>query len=187
MIYFATSNPGKFSEAQSILPELKQVSLNLPEIQEIDPKIIIKHKLQTAKKQLRAQTKTGGLVVGDTSLNLDCLDGLPGPLIKWFLKTVGDDGLAELAQLKQNSQATAQVILGYAELESESKQVKFFSGRIRGQIVHPKGENGFGWDKIFQPEGCSQTFAQMSLEQKNQISMRKQAFVKLKQYLDEQG
>jgi len=50
-------------------------------------------------------------------------------------------------------------------------------------IVEPKGENGFGWDKIFQPEGFEKTFAEMSMEEKNEISMRKKAFQKLKRYL----
>ena len=190
--HFITSNPGKFKEAQAIIPKLQRLDLDLPEIQEIDSKKIIKHKLLTAQKLLAQETqnqptesgdtKSGGIVVGDTSLSLSALDGLPGPLIKWFLKTIGVEGLAEIARQKQDNRAVAKVMLGYADAQGG---IHFFEGRISGQIVEPRGDNGFGWDKIFQPNGRDKTFAEMSLAEKNKISMRKQAFEKLKKYLDQ--
>jgi XTP/dITP diphosphohydrolase len=47
----------------------------------------------------------------------------------------------------------------------------------------PRGERGFGWDKIFKPKGYDKTLGEMSLDEKNKISMRKKALVKLKNYL----
>lgn len=181
-IHFVTSNAGKFKEAQAIIPELQQVNLDLPEIQELDPKKIIKHKLNKAQEVRDRQLKADGIVVGDTSLSMSAMKGLPGPLIKWFLKTIGVEGLAEIAHQKQNNQAVAKVVLGFTDSENN---IKFFEGKISGQIVAPRGENGFGWDKIFQPDGCDKTFAEMSLPEKNKISMRKQAFQKLKDFLDQ--
>ena len=186
--HFITSNPGKFKEAQAIIPKLQRLDLDLPEIQEIDPKKIIKHKLLTAQKLLAQETQNqptelGGIVVGDTSLSLSALDGLPGPLIKWFLKAMGPSELAEIARQKQNNRAIAKVMLGYADAQGD---IHFFEGKISGQIVDPRGDSGFGWDKIFQPNGHDKTFAEMSLAEKNKISMRKQAFEKLKKYLDQQ-
>ncbi len=174
-IVFVTGNKGKLEEAKQIIPDLEQQDIDLVEVQGIDPKPIIAHKLEEAKKLLQ-----GNLVVEDTSLYLDALGGLPGPLIKWFMKTLGNDGLAKMAESFGNSKATAKVVIGFSK---EDGSVEFFEGAIEGDIVKPRGENGFGWDAIFQPTGWTKTFAEMTLEEKNEISMRKIAFQKLKDSL----
>jgi len=86
-IYFVTGNKNKFEEIKSIIPELIQLDLEVPEIQELDAKEVIKFKLTEAVK-----IHQGRFIVEDTSLYLDCLKGLPGPLIKWFMKTIGGKG-----------------------------------------------------------------------------------------------
>lgn len=112
---------------------------------------------------------------------MDCLKGLPGPLIKWFLKTVGNQGLYEIAQKFGNDQTEAKVVIGFAKNREE---IYFFEGSLKGKIVAPRGDQGFGWDPIFIPEGFTKTFAQMSAEEKNQISMRRIALNKLKEFLN---
>lgn len=109
------------------------------------------------------------------------MSGLPGPLIKWFLKTVGNEGLFNIADKLGNLNAEAKTIVGFAKSREE---IYFFEGSIRGKIVNPRGDNGFGWDKIFEPEGSSKTFAEMNLEEKNAISMRRIALNKLKEFLN---
>lgn len=173
-IIFLTGNKGKFDEAKQIISDLVQHDVDLTEIQGIDPKAIISHKLEEAKKVLQ-----GNLIVEDTSLYLDCLNGLPGPLIKWFMKTIGNDGLVKIAEAFGNNKAVAKVVLG---LGKEDGSAEFFEGSIDGVIVKPRGDNGFGWDPIFQPAAFGKTFAEMTMEEKNKISMRKQAFQKLKDY-----
>lgn len=174
-LYFVTGNQGKFKEAKQVIYNLEQKDIDLPEIQAIDPKEIIKVKLGYALKR-----NEGPLIVEDNSLYLDCLKGLPGPLIKWFLKTVGNDGLFEIAGRAENYKAKAAVMIGYAKNEDD---INFFQGIVKGRIVAPIGDNGFGWDSIFQPEGYDKTYAEMTLEEKNGISMRRIAFEKLKNYL----
>ncbi len=174
-IIFVTGNKGKFAEAQQIISELEQNDIDLVEIQEIDPKKVILHKLEQAKKLLQ-----GNLIVEDTSLYLDCLGGLPGPLIKWFMKTIGNEGLVKIAESFENKKASAKVVIGNS---NENDSVEYFEGSIDGEIVKPRGENGFGWDSIFQPAGWLKTFAEMTLEEKNKISMRKIAFQKLRDSL----
>ena len=67
----------------------------------------------------------------------------------------------------------------------DGKDVMFFKGRLDGKITEkPRGTKGFGWDPIFQPVGHTRTFGEMDDEEKNAISMRKEAFLKLKEYLD---
>ncbi|MDD2753485.1 MAG: RdgB/HAM1 family non-canonical purine NTP pyrophosphatase [Candidatus Portnoybacteria bacterium] len=175
MIYFITGNKNKFEEVKSILPDVEQLDIDLPEIQEIDAKEIIKTKLTEAFNHA-----DGEFIVEDTSLYFDCLKGLPGPLIKWFLQTIGNDGLAEIAEKLGNNKAEAKTIIGYAKNREE---IYFFEGAIKGRIVNPKGETNFGWDPIFLPDGYEKTFAEMSREEKNEISMRRNALNKLSEFL----
>jgi non-canonical purine NTP pyrophosphatase (RdgB/HAM1 family) len=178
-IYFITGNKNKFDEAKSIMPDLEPRDIDLPEIQEIDAKVIIKEKLIEALKH-----KEAGFIVEDTSFYVDCLKGLPGPLIKWFLKTIGNDGLYTLVQAYGNPAAQAKTIIGYARAGDD---IHYFEGVIEGTIVAPRGETNFGWDPIFQPAGQGRTFAEMSKEEKNTMSMRKMAFEKLKEFIDGVG
>lgn len=59
-----------------------------------------------------------------------------------------------------------------------------FVGRCSGTIVHPRGDNGFGWDPIFQPDGKETTFAEMSEDEKNEISHRSKALLSFREYLE---
>ncbi len=173
-IFFITGNKNKFREAKSIIPELEQLDIDLPEIQSIDAKEIIRSKLLEALKHKKAE-----FIVEDTSLYFDCLNGLPGPLIKWFMKTIGNEGLYKIAETFGNYNAEAKTIIGYFK-----DNIYFFEGSIKGKIVAPSSGNGFGWDPIFKPEGSTKTFAEMTQEEKNSISMRRIALNKLKEFLD---
>ncbi|MBP9690669.1 non-canonical purine NTP pyrophosphatase [Candidatus Woesebacteria bacterium] len=175
-LYFITSSKHKFEEIQSIIAHIRHIDIDLPEIQDSNPQNIIRNKLQEARKH-----HDGQLMVEDTSLYFDCLNGLPGPLIKWFLKSIGRDGLCHIAQSFKNTKATAKTIIGYAQSKDE---IHFFEGEIQGHIVNPRGNQGFGWDAIFEPEGESKTFAEMNMKEKNELSMRKLAAEKLKQFLN---
>ena len=80
---------------------------------------------------------------------MDCLNGLPGPFIKWFLKTIGNQGLFEITEKLKNNRAQAKTIIGYAD---KNGKINFFEGILNGKIVSPIGENGFGLDNIFMPK-----------------------------------
>ena len=175
MICFITGNRGKFEEVQAILPEVEQLDINLPEIQEIDAHEVIRAKLEAAYTH-----HAGPFMVEDISLSLACLGGLPGPLIKWFLKTIGNEGLFEIVSKFGNDTATAKTMIGYARSPEE---IHFFEGTIAGRIVAPRGEGGFGWDPVFLPDGHDKTFGEMTTEEKNAISMRRIAANKLKEFL----
>lgn len=175
-IYFVTGNIHKFAEVQLILGGLvSQVNIDLPEIQAVDPNVVIKAKLGTAFEELKQP-----VLVEDTSLSFSALNGLPGALIKWFLMQLGNDGLCKLLDGFESRRATAVTWLGYFD----GANTHFFSGTVEGQIVEmPRGTNGFGWDAIFQPNGSSRTFAELSDVEKSDYSMRKTAVLKLKEHL----
>lgn len=174
-LHFITGNSGKFKEVQALIPAVEQIDLALEEIQELDSHKVIAHKLAQALQQ-----QAGPLMVEDTSLVIDNWQGLPGPFIKWFLQALGPEGIWQLAQAAQATDATAKTSIGYANADG---QITFFDGEVKGQLVAPRGNRGFGWDSLFQPVGSTKTFAEMTLEEKNQFSMRQQAVRKLAAFL----
>jgi len=93
------------------------------------------------------------------------------------------EGLADLAEKLGNNMAEAKTVIGYARNREE---IFFFEGVIKGKIVPPRGEKRFEWDQIFVPDGQNKTFAEMGMEEKNKISMRRMAVNKLKEFLDAQ-
>ena len=174
-ITFITGNQNKFLEAAAILPGLIQKDLDLEEIQSADSREIIEHKLTGARAQC-----AGPIICEDISLSFDGLNGLPGPLIKWFLKSLGPAGLYKLASAFGNQKAIATATIGYSDGAGEAH---FFEGSISGMVVEPRGDTTFGWDPIFQPDGFATTFAEMTKEEKNGISHRTKALAELKKFL----
>ena len=177
-IYFVTGNKNKLKEVQMIMPEVEGLELDLPEIQELDHKKVVEYKLNEAKKY-----KPGlNLMVEDLSVDINGMNGLPGPLIKWFLKSVGREGIYKMAKMFGSQRATATELLGYV---NNGGEIMFFEGKIEGKIVKPRGKSDFGWDPIFMPDGFDKTYAEMGVEEKNKISHRKIALEKLRKYLEE--
>ncbi|MCF7872373.1 RdgB/HAM1 family non-canonical purine NTP pyrophosphatase [Candidatus Woesearchaeota archaeon] len=175
---FITGNTNKYDEATKILSnieEIEQIYIDLDEIQSMDSKEIIKHKLEQAKKY-----EKNNFFVEDTSLNLLCLNGFPGPLIKWLYKKIGIQGIYELCKKYENYEATATITIGYLDKNNEEH---YFEGKVAGKIVSPRGNNGFVWDNIFMPKEHKKTYAEMTKEEKNKISPRKIALEKLKNHL----
>ncbi len=171
-LYVITGNKNKFSEIKKVLSIVKQLDIDLVEIQEVDAKKVIEAKLLEALKY-----KKGEFIVEDTSLYISALNDLPGPLIKWFVEKLGCDGLANLIAGKKNKKAIAKTIFGYAK---DKNNISFYEGVTEGKIVSPLGSNGFGFDSIFQPDGSDKTFGEMAKEEKQQFSMRVKALKKLK-------
>lgn len=174
-LYIVTGNKGKLAEVKSVIPYVEQLDIDLPEIQEINPKKVIEAKLLEASKHYG-----GEFIVEDTSLYFDCLNGLPGPLIKWFAKSLGNDGLYGLAEKYGDFGAEAKTMIGFME---KSGDIHYFEGTLCGEIVPPNGSSGFGWDPIFKPDGYPVSLAELDPAEKNEISMRRTALDALNDYL----
>lgn len=176
-LYFITGNKDKFEEVQRIIPEIEQLEIDLPEIQELDSQEVTKQKLIAAQKHCN-----DAFIVEDTSFTLDGMNGLPGPLSKWFMKAIGNEGIVKLSKIF-GTKAHAKSIVGYSD---ENKDMHYFEGVVNGEIVEPVGEatKGFGWDPIFKPNGHNKTFGQMNPGEKTNISMRKIAIEKLRKDLN---
>lgn len=176
-LYFISGNEHKLEEFNQILnPQIRvyQLDIDLAEVQSIDPHEVIKHKLIEAMKY-----NQGEFLVEDTSLYLEALNWkLPGPLIKWFVKAIDRKGIYNITQKLGQFGAEAKTCIGY----SNGREIQFFEGSVKGKIVPPKGQSGFGWDPIFVAEGQTKTFAEMPQTKKNEISPRKKALEKFKEY-----
>jgi inosine triphosphate pyrophosphatase len=176
-IKFITGNKNKFEEIQSVLNvPMERLDIDLPEIQSLDAREVIKKKLLVAEEH-----EKGEYIVEDTSLYLSCLNfQLPGPFIKWFEKGMANDGIVKIAQAMGDTKARAAVLIGHID---EARDITFFEGAIAGEIVPARGDKDFGWGPIFQPEGSKKTFGEMERDEKHNISMRGIAARKLKDFL----
>jgi non-canonical purine NTP pyrophosphatase (RdgB/HAM1 family) len=174
-LYFITGNSGKMKELSAIVSDLEQLTLNLDEIQSLDPQQVIEHKLSQAADQ-----HNGAFIVEDTSVELDCIDGLPGTLIKWFLDTLGAEKLADLVLRYPDHGATVRTTIGYRDIEGD---IHYFVGTYRGTVVTPRGLGGFGFDPAFIADGETRVNAELSPAEKNAISARGIAARKLAVHL----
>lgn len=131
----------------------------------------------------------------DTGLEVDALGGEPGIYSARYAGD-GHDSEANMQKLLQklgennNRKARFRTVIALIEKEEDDKvtepaeKTSFFEGIVEGQIIREKrGQEGFGYDPIFQPDGYDETFAQLGLEIKNRISHRARAVEKLAKYL----
>ncbi|CAG9313557.1 HAM1 [Blepharisma stoltei] len=182
ILYLITGNAGKVREMKEILRapleasnvNLEILTLDLKEIQGT-PDEIISEKLKIACNQVNAP-----VICEDTCLCFEALGGLPGPYIKWFREAIGTRGLFNLLVGFDNKNARAECRVGYCKPGDEPQ---VFCGSCEGTIVMPRGDNGFGWDPIFQPIGYDQTFAEMDMHIKNSISHRFRSLEAFKNFM----
>jgi non-canonical purine NTP pyrophosphatase (RdgB/HAM1 family) len=156
-------------EMEPVLIEQKEI--DLAEIQSLDSREVIEHKLKEAQKHFK-----GEFIVEDVSFELECLNGFPGPLIKWFLKSNGRKGIYELCKAKNEYGVKAKATIGY----TDGKKIEFFEGVVEGKIVEPKEDSFNIWD--LKPNGLDKTLTEMTPEEKNKISHRGIAVRKFKEW-----
>lgn len=187
-LIFASSNQGKIREINELFPNpfkilgLNDIGFN-QEIEEtgntLNENAFIKAKAvyDFCKKDCFAD---------DSGLLVDALDGKPGVKSARFASEHHDDEanmkkLLHLLENKSNRNAHFKTCICLI-LNGETY---FFEGMVEGQIAFQKsGNNGFGYDPIFIPNGYKTTFGEFSKEEKNKISHRKQAIAQLINFLN---
>lgn len=129
--------------------------------------------------------KTGVPSLGDDSgLVIEALNGEPGIHSARYAADHDFEKNIEkvLTKMKNEKNRKAYFITCLCLYDESGKH--FFTGKIHGEILsEKKGNNGFGYDPIFQPEGYSISFAEMKTEEKNQISHRKKAIEQFLNFL----
>lgn len=190
-LVFATHNKNKVKEVQAILPpHISLLSLTdigcLEEIPETGKTLE-----ENAILKANYITRNFGYpcFADDTGLIVDALNGAPGVYSARYAGKSRDananmDKL--LIELKRAKDRKAQFETVIALNLNEEQHI--FKGEIEGKIINEKrGEQGFGYDPIFIPNGYSKTFAELPSEIKNKISHRGLAIQKLITYLNNLG
>lgn len=175
-ILFVTSNKDKLREARGILGvELESVALDLPEIQALDFAEVAAHKALAAREALGSSDSP--VLVEDSGIVFDAWRGLPGALTKWFLASVGNEGLLKMLAPYEDRSARAVCAIAVASAGAGAGgSVRVFVGEVEGEIAaSPRGSGGFGWDPIFIPGGQDETYAELGAK-KHQDSHRTRAF-----------
>ncbi|MCK4279064.1 MAG: XTP/dITP diphosphatase [Candidatus Thorarchaeota archaeon] len=115
------------------------------------------------------------VVLDDSGLLVDALNGFPGTYSAYVSKTIGNAGILRLMNNIDKRTAKFVTAVGYADGDA----VRTFVGVMLGNIAQaPAGKEGFGYDPIFVPRGETRTYAQLSLLEKVNISHRTKAFRK---------
>jgi XTP/dITP diphosphohydrolase len=185
----ATHNRGKLDEMRALfrpyeLEVLSSGDLGLPEPEETEDSFVGNARI----KAIAAMCATGRPALADDSgITIDALGGAPGvytanwaetPTGRDFSKAMKDtwDRLNSVAAPEpRTAQFRSTLVLVWPDGHEE-----VFDGSISGQLVWPlRGAEGHGYDPMFQPDGYSMTFAEMSPATKNMISHRAVAFQRL--------
>ncbi len=172
-----TGNAGKAAEFSRLLgfEVHNQKVEGLPELQATDVRVVAEAKAKAAYEALGKP-----VFVDDTGLYINAWGELPGALIAWFLDNVGTEGVLKMLEGWTDRSARVMTALGYCD----DQGVQIFVGEVIGSVPQQtRGEHGFGYDPIFVPEGHDKTFAEMTSEEKDAISMRAIAAAKLRDFL----
>ncbi|MBN2638568.1 MAG: non-canonical purine NTP diphosphatase [Bacteroidales bacterium] len=188
-LVFATHNDHKLFELKELLSGLYDVvSLNDVGVTEDIPEPGSTLTENASIKSNYVKKKFGlDCFADDTGLEVDALKGAPGV---YSARYAGEN-----ATYDQNVEKLLNEMTGETDRSARFKTVislliegkeYFFEGVVEGKIIHQrKGKDGFGYDPVFVPQGYEETFAEMSLDQKNQISHRGRAVRKLVSFLKE--
>ncbi len=184
-IYFITGNSYKYNEIQKLFDterlnfRLIQKDLNPIEIQADNLYEVALFKLNSIKETLE-----GSYFIEDAGFFIDKpLNGFPGVWSKYVFKTIGNIGILKLIDNFEETEAHFESIIAFY-FQPQDK-VLTFQGIVKGKVSKEiRGKGGFGFDPIFIPnEYPNKTFAELSTEEKNEISHRGKAWIKFIKFL----
>lgn len=194
VIVMASRNQHKIKEMEAItkkfgMPVISRDEAGIPPVEIVEDGETFEE--NSFKKASEIGKLCGRITLADDSgLEVDYLGGAPGVYSARFAGEDGNDA--------KNNEKLLKLLDG---LKKEDRKAKFVSvitmvfpdgevltarGECPGRIITaPAGENGFGYDPLFVPDGYDKTFAQLTAEEKNRISHRAKALEKLEQLLNE--
>ena len=189
-LVFASQNIGKYDEVKKMMPKkISLLSLN---------DIKFSGNIEETGKTLKQNAKIKSDFIfknykincfaDDTGLEIDSLNGMPGVYSARFAgkNCNSQDNIEKVWKLLSRHENTKARFKSVFSLNIRGKTI-FFEGKIDGKIIFKqKGQNGFGYDSIFIPNGHKKTFAELNLVEKNKISHRSKALKRLIIFLDKQ-
>ncbi|KNH07142.1 Ham1 family protein [Perkinsela sp. CCAP 1560/4] len=177
-----TGNENKWLEIKEILSTYFQVERKAVEILECQGTLE-----EIAREKACAAYKILGkpCLVEDVSLELGALGNFPGPYVKHFLSKVSLEDINRLADTFENRKITAHCMFALAK-STDPHECEIFHGSVEGSIVPPRGNNGFGFDPIFEitHDSSRLTLAELSTKAKNSVSHRGRALEKVKEFFE---
>ena len=189
-LVFATQNNGKYHEVKKMMPS----NISLLNLNDLNFKGSIEENGKTLKQNAKIKSDfifknfKINCFADDTGLEIDSLGGMPGVYSARFAgeNCNSQDNIEKVWKLLSKYKNTKARFKSVFSLNINGKTF-FFEGKIDGKIIfEQKGQNGFGYDSIFIPNGYSKTFAEFNLVEKNKISHRSNALKRLIMFLDKQ-
>lgn len=174
-VTFITGNQKKADYLAKYLGfPVQHIKLELEEIQSMNLKEIVEHKVKQAYAEVQFP-----VIVEDVSLELEALNGLPGPFIRYFVERVPFETICSMVDGKSRK-ATARCVFGYYD----GKDITLLESHLDGEIATtPTGDKGFGWDRLFIPEGYTCTRAELNEEDDQKTYLQIKPFAQLKEFL----
>lgn len=167
-ITIVTSNANKAAEVAAFFHgavEVGHIPLDIPETRSEDVGEIALGKARYAFGQLKTP-----LIVDDTGLFINALNGFPGPYAAYVQHAIGNTGILKLMEGRVDRTARFTTAIAF----TDENGTRVFKGSLEGRISSsPRGDSGFGYDPIF--ETGKKTLAEIGVEEKNQISHRAKA------------
>ncbi len=174
MIYFVTSNEGKFAEAQGIFKDLIQKNIGYTEIQADTLEEVASYGMKEVVERLQ-----GPVMLEDAGLFIEALKGFPGVYSAYVQKTIGNDGILRLMQGREDRKAYFRSVVAYTE---PGIKPRLFKGEVHGRIgFESRGDKGFGYDPIFYVG--EKSLGELEIVEKNRISHRAASMKALREWL----
>lgn len=187
-LVIATNNKGKINDFKVIFPEYNVIGIS-ELISGFDVEETGTTFEENAKLKSEAAAKALGkrVIADDSGLTVDALNGEPGIYSARYAGADKDDEAnieKLLAKLKDNSRHRTAEFVCVISMSAPGEETVTFKGTVSGVITMEKlGEHGFGYDPIFYVPRMHKTMAQLTDQEKGEISHRRQAIDKLKSYL----
>ena len=122
----------------------------------------------------------------DSGLEVEALDGRPGVYSSRYADSDPERIAKLLGELEGKENRRARFVCAIS-IAINGEVIETFEGEVKGTItLAPRGEGGFGYDPVFQPDGYDQTFGELSQEIKNSISHRADAFRKALEFVEDE-
>ena len=185
-IVIATSNKGKVREAQEILKDFTIIPMGEVEVEcdvEEDGKTFRENAIK--KAQTIANVINQICIADDSGIEIEYLNGFPGVITKrWHSGTDRERNMALLEKLSGVPKEKRKIRFVTAIALSDGKTTICKEGIVEGYVAEaPRGDNGFGFDEIFELEN-GKTLAELTQEEKNSISARKIALEQIKKEIN---
>ena len=188
-LILASNNDHKVEEIKSILDDYKILTLkDIGYYEDIIEDGTTFEENALIKARTIAKYSGKATIADDSGLSVALLDGRPGVYSARYSEEQTDEKNIEKVLAELNGEKSEAKFVSVIALVRPDGSEVTFRGECHGEIIFEKrGNNGFGYDPIFYVPSLEKTFAELTPEQKNSISHRKESLEKFSKYLKEEN